>query len=1478
MFSRPWPMPPSDARLPKGFRYGRALRLLIWSILVLILGMVCCFGLIQTRTGKDLLVSWVSRAVESGTGMPLHIEGLTGLIPFDFVIGTAAVGETSDPWLRIEGLSFQWFPEGLLSKRIHIGRLEADGVEVLRRPPESGVQPEPESSRFEWPISLPPVLLERFAVGRLYVDGSILGEAAEFTASGRMTVSDDGRVIRGDFRVGRPGSLEEMAGLRWILNTSPMDLELDFDLIQPEEGFLSRFAGVHAGASRVRVTGKGPPGGWEGDMEVETQAWGSIRCDLQVDAARDRVSVKARGDFDVNEDLIEEAAAHFPGVGTGAFSLSVAASREGTGEIDHLALNVDGMDARISGVFDINSGSGEARLDLAVPDLAHCRLPGFAVSSGRLHAALDLKGSLDEPLVDLTAEVSDLRAQGIKLGSAKAVFLLRPEKGAGAPFLEGLGIRGEGSFYDGVFETGELTLHRQRVNWDLDMSLMSTDMASVSRLRVFDGNLDMDLSGPVRISELSLEGSTRIRVEDLAKLPFLEESGFKGSASLTANIKASGMARSAHVDMNGRLKGLGPIPSELHPLVGDALDFRGSLALEEDTIHVFDLRAVLPGVELSVHGNADLIDETADLSLFASLPDAGVFSSLAGRSVGGSLEVKASLYGGFRDPKADVEAVIRDLDLEAFSAGLVRARLHAHSIWPAPEGRINLDIVHEALELAAASDVALDMPFLRLREIRIEGAGARILGELAVHLQSGSARGGFKGVFEDLAPVAALLDEELSGRVDFSVGLSEKNGTRNIELEIRLDDLESFAGRARSIQIRGEMLDVLGDAAGEVHAGVSGFQHGDTVVEELSIRAGGRIGSIDFDAEGSGLLKEPFRVSSRGVLNWSENARVLGLELLNVEFGAHRLMLAEPSEIRLTPETGPATTSLLLQAEPGRLEIRGGMAELIDLTVFFEEIPLGLLTLVGGPPMDGHVAGTVSLSGTVQDPEFHAELAAENVGVRDPALSHVPGFDLSSGVSLKGGLMEARLTVAEGESRPMEVFLAVPVSASLSPVSLEFPGQGLIKGHVTANLDLGVLPAWFSMEGLRLSGRLSSDLSLSGSVASPLVEGHVRINDGTCDVLQSGSVFREVEVLARVSGNDLILDYARAVDGRGGSLEAQGRLQTLAEAGFPFEGRLGMNAFNLVGLDELKAVTGGDLKISGTMNGADLSGSVRVASAEVRIPDRLPPRIQELEVVELNGSRARDESGEPEPKRAEAEVPGGFQVDLDLAIEIPGRTYVRGRGLDSEWKGALQVGGTAAHPEIRGDLAVVRGHFDFFGDRYSLTSGNVFLDGSYPPEPIMDVTAERRKAGMTGRIILSGRPSTLSIRVTSDPPLPEDEVMARLLFGRNLTTITPIQALKLAQAMAALAGGNTVGFVGRAQRAMGLDQLELVQSDDPGGSTALSVGKHVSDEAYVAVEKGLGKDGGKISVEYEITPRITVQTEAGTDSGGGVELKWKWDY
>lgn len=60
-----------------------------------------------------------------------------------------------------------------------------------------------------------------------------------------------------------------------------------------------------------------------------------------------------------------------------------------------------------------------------------------------------------------------------------------------------------------------------------------------------------------------------------------------------------------------------------------------------------------------------------------------------------------------------------------------------------------------------------------------------------------------------------------------------------------------------------------------------------------------------------------------------------------------------------------------------------------------------------------------------------------------------------------------------------------------------------------------------------------------------------------------------------------------------------------------------------------------------------------------------------------------------------SEKPAAAQGNLNLNIVIPGRFFVEGHGLTSEWKADLLVSGTPEDPQITGQITAIKGTFDF---------------------------------------------------------------------------------------------------------------------------------------------------------------------------------------
>ena len=106
---------------------------------------------------------------------------------------------------------------------------------------------------------------------------------------------------------------------------------------------------------------------------------------------------------------------------------------------------------------------------------------------------------------------------------------------------------------------------------------------------------------------------------------------------------------------------------------------------------------------------------------------------------------------------------------------------------------------------------------------------------------------------------------------------------------------------------------------------------------------------------------------------------------------------------------------------------------------------------------------------------------------------------------------------------------------------------------------------------------------------------------------------------------------------------------------------------------------------------------------------------------------------------------------------MPGNIFVRGHGLDSEWRGKLTITGTSAAPAISGSLEQIKGSVDLLGKTFTITRGRITFDGSAKLDPVLDIMAEASTADITAQVNISGvgaeSDAELSARAAGRDPL-----------------------------------------------------------------------------------------------------------------------------
>ncbi|HSA81085.1 MAG TPA: translocation/assembly module TamB domain-containing protein, partial [Geminicoccaceae bacterium] len=232
---------------------------------------------------------------------------------------------------------------------------------------------------------------------------------------------------------------------------------------------------------------------------------------------------------------------------------------------------------------------------------------------------------------------------------------------------------------------------------------------------------------------------------------------------------------------------------------------------------------------------------------------------------------------------------------------------------------------------------------------------------------------------------------------------------------------------------------------------------------------------------------------------------------------------------------------------------------------------------------------------------------------------------------------------------------------------------------------------------------------------------------------------------------------------------------------------------------------------------------------------------------------------------------------LDLTVDLPGRVFVRGRGLESEWQGRLRATGPASDPRLVGELEVRRGYVDFLDRRLELREGVISFGGETPPNPTIRVAATTTVTDLTVVLRIEGKALQPTLTLDSEPSLPQDEILARLLFQRETSQMTPAQAAQLALALNRLRGVGGLDVLGKARALIGVDTLDFSGGETMDQST-LRAGKYLNDDVYIELEQGAAAQTGRARVEVEIMPNVSIEADTGANAQGGVGIQWRYDF
>ena len=427
-----------------------------------------------------------------------------------------------------------------------------------------------------------------------------------------------------------------------------------------------------------------------------------------------------------------------------------------------------------------------------------------------------------------------------------------------------------------------------------------------------------------------------------------------------------------------------------------------------------------------------------------------------------------------------------------------------------------------------------------------------------------------------------------------------------------------------------------------------------------------------------------------------------------------------------------------------------------------------------------------------------------------------------------------------------------------SPASLptpESPLRGNVKAHVE---DLNVWGAWLP-PGWRLGGELRTDLALSGRWGDPKLTGDLTATRLAVRNALEGVYGHDGEASIKLTGDRAQIERLR-LQGGSGELTITGN----ASLGAVPLAKLQLQArqFQLLGRIDRKIVASGDMTLQLGEDAIKVDGKLGIDEGLFDLSKGSAASLDsDVEVIDASApADGADDAAAAVPKPSRS-------TQINLAIDLGDKLKLRGRGIDTTLKGALQVSSPGGVLTVRGTVRTAGGQYVAYGQKLDITRGEIAFSGPVS-DPRLDILAVRPNLDVVVGVAITGTALAPHVRLMSEPEMSDSDKLSWLMLGRAPETVGGADTALLQQAAMALLAGEGEAPSDQVLRRLGLTNFTVGQKTDADNTrqTVVSLGRQVSKRIYVGYERSVTTATYNWQLIYRIAQRLTVRAQAGVDA------------
>ncbi len=1421
------------------------------SVAALLIVTVLGLAVLSTHTGQRTALRLAETLASSSDGGVAFGE-LEGSLLSEGRLAHVHLRDRDGTWLTLGDIRFAWHPLGLLSRKLDVQYLTVGRVDVMRKPVATETPAENSGS-----TELPLIAL---AAQRLEVSELVLreetGVATWLKITGSADLLDIAAGLSAQLTVTR---LDEPGGeldARLTYRPETRHLDISASASEPTNGLVATLLDLpDAPPLSLALKGTGPLDTWRAQWSISANAQPFAVGGVEVDRVAQRHRIAATVEGYLEQILPASIAELLSGKTTG--NLIAFRSDDGRIDAERLTLSSDAIQVSAAGGVEPANSYVHGQLSAQV-----ARADGSAVA---------LRLSPDEVIslgaLDVQLAVPDIRGPR-RVEVAAVAQSITSSTGA----LAHIDISGSGHQQQPVgkqaFSIADLKFRAAASGLETEVAGLADAIGAAPELRVA-GSLDQgkvtldqitamlaagELTGNASFADGALAAQATVSMADLGRLSAL--AGQQLGGKLDARSKLSFQTKTGHftvaIDASGQ--NLHAVDARASQLLSGTTRLSGQIGgSTAGALNIKDVKFTGHGLTATANGQID--DNAIAIDVAGQIADLAPLNP----ALTGSARMTATLKGPLSDFTSRIIVEGQQVTLHGRQLSAPTAKLEGRGSLAAHTGTVEIAAALADKTLAARTTFATTAEgTASVNDLAMSFGAIRARGNIRT-LANGTPVGQFAIDAPTLADIALLTGQPIDGAASLSVELSEAEGAPALAFRGRASAIRFGDTRLRGFQATGDFKNYLAAASGKAELRLQNLTSDGLQVGDVRLDASGADGVVRYTAAAN---INGGRVTAGGQV--AQRAEALDIDITQAALSkqSRTIRLAAPTRVSIAGGT-TLIDKLVLSAGSGAAEVSGTAGEQLSLDVTLRKLPANVAdAFADAVRLEGTIDGRITVRGTAAAPQADVQLTWANAAAGATRAQHLPSLN----IDLKARLTGQNVTATVAARGPDRLAVTVDGSASLRD-------KQAIKARITGDLPLALGNGALATRAARLGGHATLTADVGGTVATPTVNGKLRLADATLDDPESGLRLHNIAGQIHITENRTTIESVDATSRRGGALKISGEIT------HPRGGPVGMQvSTNLAGLkfDDRRIMAGeidGTIDVRGTLASLAATGALHLKRLDVTVPSRMPQSVANLELKHVNAPAhlSKPEQEQREPKSSAA----AMRIGIDMRIDAANRIFVRGRGVDAQLGGDLRIQGSAAHPVADGAFAMQRGRLSILGRQLDFKRGNIFFAGSV--EPLLDMEASAPAGDVTVVVTVTGSASNPVFKFSSIPELPEDEVVARLLFNKDLAGLSPMQLAQLAGEIDKIGGlSSGPGVFDQLKSSLGIDVLDV--GTDQKGDPTVSAGSYVNDKTYIGVRGGTSVDSSRVVIDHELTKSLKARGELGADGNSKVGIGVEWDY